>query len=54
MPRLNGIELSFKVRELYPNCSIIFMSGFSDKEYLKSAIHLKAISLSLIHIYNKT
>lgn len=44
MPRLNGIELSFKTRELYPNCSIIFMSGFSDKEYLKSAIHLKAIS----------
>ena len=37
MPRLR-IELSFKVRELYPNCSIIFMSGFSDKEYLKSAI----------------
>ena len=44
MPRLNGIELSFKARELYPNCSIIFMSGYSDKEYLKSAIHLKAIS----------
>ena len=44
MPRLNGIELSFKTRELYPNCSIIFMSGYSDKEYLKSAIHLKAIS----------
>ena len=44
MPRLNGIELSFKIKELYPNCSIIFMSGFSDKEYLKSAIHLKAIS----------
>ena len=44
MPRLNGIELSFKIRDLYPNCSIIFMSGFSDKEYLKSAIHLKAIS----------
>lgn len=44
IPRLNGIELSFKIKELYPNCSIIFMSGFSDKEYLKSAIHLKAIS----------
>ena len=44
MPRLNGIELSFKARELYPSCSIIFMSGYSDKEYLKSAIHLKAIS----------
>ena len=44
MPRLNGIELSFKAREIYPNCSIIFMSGYSDKEYLKSAIHLKAIS----------
>lgn len=44
MPRMNGIELSFKIRELYPSCEIIFLSGYSDKEYLKSAIKLKAIS----------
>lgn len=44
MPRMNGIELAFKIRELYPNCIIIFMSGYSDKEYLKSAIKLKALN----------
>ncbi|WP_026487436.1 response regulator transcription factor [Caldanaerobius polysaccharolyticus] len=44
MPRMDGIELSFKLREIYPSCEIIFMSGYSDKEYLKSAIKLKAIS----------
>lgn len=44
MPRLNGIDLAFKTRELYPNCQILFMSGYSDKEYLKSAIKLKAIN----------
>lgn len=44
MPRLDGINLAFKTRELYPNCIILFMSGYSDKEYLKSAIKLKAIN----------
>lgn len=44
MPRMDGIELSFNLRKLYPECQIIFLSGYSDKEYLKSAIKLKAIS----------
>jgi len=44
MPRMNGIEFAFKLREMFPDCAIIFMSGYSDKEYLKSAIKLKAIS----------
>lgn len=44
MPRMNGIDLAFEIRKLYPECSIIFMSGYSDKEYLKSAIALKAIT----------
>jgi len=43
MSRMDGIEMSFRLRELYPNCKLIFMSGYSDKEYLKSAIQLKAI-----------
>lgn len=44
MPRMDGIELGFKLREALPDCKIIFMSAYSDKEYLKSAISLKAIS----------
>ncbi len=43
MPRMDGVELSYRIREILPNCKIIFMSGYSDKEYLKSAIKLKAI-----------
>lgn len=44
MPRLDGIEMAKKLREIIPDCSIIFMSGYSDKEYLKAAIKLKAVS----------
>lgn len=43
MPRLNGIELVEKLSALLPDSSIIFMSGYSDKEYLKAAIRLNAI-----------
>lgn len=41
MPRMSGVELATHVREKYPDCKIIFLSGYSDKEYLKSAIQLK-------------
>lgn len=44
MPRLDGIEMSLRLRDLFPDINIIFMSGYSDKEYLKAAIKLKAIS----------
>lgn len=44
MPKMDGIQLASRVRELYPDCKIIFISGYSDKDYLKSAIHLKAVS----------
>lgn len=44
MPKMDGIELSKKIKLLYPECKIIFVSGYSDKEYLKSAINLKALS----------
>lgn len=43
MPRMSGIELVEKLAELLPDTIIIFMSGYSDKEYLKAAIKLKAI-----------
>ncbi|MDF2986872.1 MAG: two component transcriptional regulator, AraC family [Eubacterium sp.] len=44
MPHMDGIELASNVRESYPECKIIFLSGYSDKEYLKSAISLKVES----------
>jgi len=26
MPRMNGVEMVFKIRELFPSCKVIFMS----------------------------
>lgn len=42
MPIVDGIQLSKEILKLYPDCIIIFMSAYSDKEYLMSAIKLKA------------
>ena len=44
MPHLNGLEMAAAVREFLPDCQFIFLSGYSDKEYLKGAIRLKAAS----------
>ncbi len=44
MPKMDGITMAFRIREYVPDCSIIFMSGYSDKEYLKAAIKLAAVS----------
>ncbi len=44
MPKMDGIELATAIRAGWPDCRIIFLSGHSDKEYLKSAISLQAIS----------
>ncbi|MDQ0920513.1 response regulator [Paenibacillus sp. V4I5] len=42
MPRMNGTDLAYRIRELYPDCHIIFMSGYTDKEYFKAAIRVSA------------
>ena len=44
MPGMNGIELCTRFRETLPGSQILFISGFSDKEYLMAAIRLGAIS----------
>lgn len=44
MPRMNGVEMAEKILEARPGTVIIFMSAYSDKEYLKAAIKLKAVS----------
>lgn len=42
MPKMNGIEFATKAKALYPDSVILFLSGYADKEYLKSAIQLEA------------
>ena len=43
MPRMDGITMLERIEKLFPNTVVVFMSGYSDKEYLKAAIQLKAI-----------
>ena len=44
MPKMHGIQLVENLREALPNCKIIFLTGYSDKEYLKAAIRYKAVN----------
>lgn len=44
MPNMEGIEFVRRLRTIFPRCKVIFLSGYSDKEYLLSAIQLKAVS----------
>ncbi len=44
MPRLNGVEMAETILKEFPDTVMIFMSAYSDKEYLKAAIKLKAVS----------
>ncbi len=43
MPRMNGLELTEQVQKLISSCRTVFMSNYSDKEYLRGAIHLHAV-----------
>lgn len=43
MPKMSGIEMLQKIEAHLPDVAVIFMSGYSDKEYLKAAIELKAV-----------
>ncbi len=44
MPRMDGISLAERIEQLWPDTVIIFMSGYSDKEYLRAAIQLGAVN----------
>jgi two-component system response regulator YesN len=44
MPKMDGIKMAEQLRLILPDSSIIFISGFSDKQYLKAAIKLRAIN----------
>ena len=44
MPRMDGITMLERMEKFLPDIVPIFMSGYSDKEYLKAAIKLKAVN----------
>ena len=44
MPRMDGIRMAEQLKKILPDSTVIFMSGYSDKEYLKAAIKLKAVN----------
>lgn len=44
MPGMEGIKFCEMIRERYPDCKIIFISGYSNKRYLKAAIEISALS----------
>ncbi|WP_455716932.1 response regulator [Anaerosporobacter sp.] len=43
MAGMTGIELAKNIREKYPLCQIIFISGHVENEYLKEAIDLEVV-----------
>ena len=43
MPRVNGILLATELINKFPELKVIFISGYADKQYLKSAIEIKAV-----------
>ena len=43
MPHMLGTELAEKVLGEFPGCKIIFLSGYSDKNFFKSAIRLGVV-----------
>jgi two-component system response regulator YesN len=42
MPKMDGVELAVETRRRYPDCVLVFLSGFSDTEYLRTAIRVQA------------
>ena len=44
MAKMSGIDMVDELKERLPDSAFIFMSGYSDRDYLKAAIRLKAVS----------
>ncbi|MCR5278942.1 MAG: response regulator [Lachnospiraceae bacterium] len=44
MPKMNGIQLGFCLKDRFPQCKTVYLSGYCDKDDLKSAIELGAVS----------
>lgn len=38
MPEMNGVELTNKIRSIYPDTSVVVLSGYSDFEYVRQSM----------------
>lgn len=43
MPGMNGMEAAARIREMDENCIIIFLTAYSDFQYTRQAIRLRAL-----------
>lgn len=44
MPRLDGIDFASQIAKINPRCKVIFITGFMEVDYLKSAIDMGAVA----------
>lgn len=44
MPRMDGITMASRIRQLFPETQIIFLSAYQEIDYYKAAISLKAVN----------
>ncbi|WP_169447603.1 response regulator [Paenibacillus daejeonensis] len=47
MPGMDGLELQRQIARLWPHCRVIFLTGYTDFEYIKSAMKLDAVDYLL-------
>ena len=47
MPGMDGLEFCCKLRERYPSIQILMISGYSEVDYLRTAIDVRAVKYIL-------
>lgn len=47
MPIMDGLEFSKKIKQLFPNIKIVFLSGYDDFKFIKTAIDIDAVGYLL-------
>jgi len=47
MPGMDGLELQKRIAQQWPRCKVIFLTGYNDFEYIKEAIHYRAVDYIL-------
>ncbi len=54
MPVMDGMRLMNRVQTLYPDCSIVVLSGYQDFEYVSAAVRAQAVDYLLKPVAEET